>query len=173
MRLTKDIRNQILDAVLAHRFTDEETSLEESFRAFADDYYRALFSPEEWELINNCPREWFYVSTDICARYQGRSQFLKMSSEERVPQSLKREDMLDTQARRYAKLLERRTKYQKLRCEVSQHAAGVLNSVTTVKRLLEVWPEVKKFIPTEFSKPDVTTALAIPMKQLNEKLRLP
>lgn len=47
---------------------------------------------------------------------------------------------------------------------------GVVNSVTTVQKLIEVWPEVKPYIAEEAPKPQLP---ALPISELNQMLRLP
>ncbi len=48
---------------------------------------------------------------------------------------------------------------------------GVLRSVTTVKKLLEVWPEAKSLLPSEIEK-TASTALTVPVEALNSLCNL-
>lgn len=51
-------------------------------------------------------------------------------------------------------------------------AEAVLNSVTTVKKLIEVWPEVEQFA-RPFAVESPSRAIALPIRELNARLGLP
>lgn len=49
---------------------------------------------------------------------------------------------------------------------------GILESVKTIKQLLELWPEVKDFIPTEVMKPSAMHLPMVPIDEINKELGL-
>lgn len=65
--------------------------------------------------------------------------------------------------------LERREQLIKDTDEARLAVRTILDSVTTTKRLLEVWPEVEKYLPGE-GKPVESKALVPPVSELNKKI---
>jgi hypothetical protein len=71
-------------------------------------------------------------------------------------------------------------KLTKVNSEVSAVSASLkatLKTITTTKRLIEVWPESKPFVDAIFGQPSAvkveSTALVLPINDLNAKLGLP
>jgi hypothetical protein len=78
-------------------------------------------------------------------------------------------------------LSQRRDVLEKLRSALradkdraSSQIKGVLSSCSTLRQFVEIWPEAASFVKDfEQAGPAAVTALALPIKSLNEQLGLP
>ena len=72
---------------------------------------------------------------------------------------------------KYEKVLESHGDWLKERRNLNTEITTVLNSVNTTKQLIEVWPEVEKFLPAHIADPNTGIKLpALKVSRLNEKL---
>ncbi|WP_157975264.1 Nmad5 family putative nucleotide modification protein [Photorhabdus sp. CRCIA-P01] len=56
--------------------------------------------------------------------------------------------------------------------EIKNNVYAILNSVTTTKRLIEVWPEAKDLIPSEDIR-SINTSLSVKVEDLNKMIGIP
>lgn len=176
MRLTNDMRTSICAELLTRRFQDQEKQLALDKTAFADFLYESWFSNEEMILITQCPSEWFTYTDSIGFTYQGNTYNINLSKHRRIPASHDRyrsNDLSPALAKKWQKWTERDTSLRDKRYDLKSKCLAVMRSVTTTQRLVEIWPELQAFIPTEGKGPAMCTALSIPMKELNADLGLP
>ncbi len=75
-------------------------------------------------------------------------------------------------SKRFEKLNKKESKIEKKKFEIENNIQATLNSVTTIKRLFEIWPESKELIPTNISKP-LSTLPALQVEDLNKLIGLP
>ncbi|PLB10752.1 Nmad5 family putative nucleotide modification protein [Proteus mirabilis] len=75
-------------------------------------------------------------------------------------------------SKRFEKLNKKESKIEKKKIEIENNIQATLNSVTTIKRLFEIWPESKELIPTNISKP-LSTLPALQVEDLNKLIGLP
>lgn len=170
MRLTNDMRNKILFALMEHRFQSDEDAVHKRWTAFADDVYNDMYAAWERELIAKMPAAWVSKDLTIYISFAGKQAALAMSearpnpSRQRKvyhashPLSLRFEDLV--------------AQSDKLRVDLDKAMAEVkaaLESVQTVKKLLELWPEISSFVPKV-----VTYSVPAPrFDDLNRALKLP
>lgn len=124
----------------------------------------SLFGPYAWKAVDRMPHP-FDRPNDLERRIaykhiwgRGRAQ-LKENAEEI------RKD-----------LIEFNDKLENLRDEYFdawRRAEAVLNSVSTVGKLLKIWPEIAEFVPEEWYCPRKANLPSLPIAQLNEILDLP
>lgn len=75
-------------------------------------------------------------------------------------------------SKRFEKLNKKESKIKKKESEIEANVQAALNSVTTIKRLIEIWPESKELIPTDISKTSVLLP-ALQVEDLNKLIGLP
>lgn len=75
-------------------------------------------------------------------------------------------------SKRFEKLNKKESKIKKKESEIEANVQAALNSVTTIKRLIEIWPESKELIPTDISKASVSLP-ALKVEDLNKLIGLP
>ncbi|QXF36271.1 hypothetical protein CE143_14990 [Photorhabdus luminescens] len=73
---------------------------------------------------------------------------------------------------RFNKIEEVRDKLICKREEVENNVYAILNSVTTTKRLIEVWPEAKDLIPSEEVR-IINTSFSVKVEDLNKMIGIP
>lgn len=176
MRLTTSIRRTIVDAIIAHRYEAEHNAAVLAEKQAGDELYCCLYSREERDLMDRAPNGAF---TESAALYFERPNdswlvpFTKARSVFAMHQfraSLKDDSVATAtaiaefqNARRKASAIEDEMRVMRREIE------GVVNSVNTTKRLIEVWPEVEAFVP----KDEKGGALSIVPTRLNHALELP
>lgn len=176
MRLTNDMRTSICAELLSRRFSESLAQLAADKQAFADQLYGSWFSPDERALIDKSPVEWFSYTETVGFSYQGSSYSVEMSTTRRVPENhcrYRNNDLCPKMSKAWQKWKEKDKALTDKRYDLKQKCMAVMNSVTTVARLIEIWPELKAFVPAEGKGPAMCTALSIPMKELNADLGLP
>lgn len=169
------MRRGIVEDLLHRRFDQDEEKWDEDLMKFVDILYFSQFTPEQLKMLDQCPDGWFDTTLLLDFAYQNKWQQKRMSKARRVPVNMhhKSIELTASQNTAYGKLLARKVATDKAKSEASSSAWAVLSSVKTTIQLHEAWPQIKDFIPKDEDKPDITSALTIPMKQLNESLRLP
>lgn len=75
-------------------------------------------------------------------------------------------------SKRFEKLNKKESKIKKKESEIEANVQAALNSVTTIKRLIEIWPESKELIPADISKASVLLP-ALQVEDLNKLIGLP
>lgn len=75
-------------------------------------------------------------------------------------------------SKRFEKLTQKENKLKEKETEINTTVQAALNSVTTIKRLIEIWPESKELIPTDISK-SASTLPALQVEDLNKLIGLP
>lgn len=75
-------------------------------------------------------------------------------------------------SKRFEKLNKKESKIKKKETEIEANVQAALNSVTTIKRLIEIWPESKELIPTDISKASILLP-ALQVEDLNKLIGLP
>lgn len=71
----------------------------------------------------------------------------------------------------YDKIGVEYSKYWDERCKFKSEVSGILDTVNTTRQLVELWPEIEKFLPAYLADPSKGVQLpAIPTSRLNQKL---
>lgn len=169
IRLNTFIRDSIIGSLLAKRFDGEKKQLLKEQAEFAVRLYRVLYP--EWQRFVRLPKGWLLQAPSFSARIRGERHRFQLNAEFRFP-SEDRERTLQDEGliKEFKQLQERLAKHEDDRITARQQGRALLHSVTTVKKLLEVWPEVKPFLPKDVA--TVTCALALPVPALNTMFRL-
>lgn len=194
-RITAALRDHVVAGLMRHRFNIEELAITEA-REAANKLeaernrhgYELAFTADERKMLRAAPEGWFPTVSAVRVQVEGGTvEEIHFGDRQRVPFEvydnrwskivavvspdhpyLSLDKQLDA-AREDISNKESALKEQKR--ELKVRAIAVIESVTTVKRLLEVWPEVHDFLPEENAGPsgnlptiliaDLNTALGL------------
>ncbi len=185
-RLTVSMREEIARRIVAHTFDEKINQFELRRKNFAPICYNHLYDYDKMQKkMNELPDGWLAESNYINV-YTNYGTFTfyfedkdKKPLKKRFLNSTGHTLRLDYNKPEDIKLSDIISDWQqeKRSCEKEKQKAyrdamAVLNSVTTVSRAIEVWPEAEVFI-SKHQLYDKSNLPAINMTQLNAKLRLP
>lgn len=173
-RLTNELRNRIIKAVLEHRFGPDEAALEKAKARLAQLVYDSLYSADEQKAMAALPEGWLprqmndgvylaglYVSITFAKpllyTWKHYSESPKFPADHPT-------------SRLFEDINTRKSKLREAKDAASAKVNGILSSASTAKKLLELWPEVEPFIP-----PDTAPVYlpAVPRAEVNALLGLP
>lgn len=179
-RLTADVRSAILRAVLAHAFVKRKAALKKDWLTLGDAVYRDLYPADVQRKMADLPAGFFEQDDDVLVQFGSVMHRVRWVEQRNIARA-----HLRGAARVYPTdhPLEKRyreldTAEDKLRGDEGQASAqthGVLHSVRTYEKLIEVWPEIEPLaLPFRQNEARGTSfALALPIPQLNKALGLP
>ena len=191
-RLTISIREEISKAALAHRFADDVKALIDAKAEFAAAVYADLYSKADRQRMDELPDGWLENAENIGVQFGGKYTRIYFNGYTygQIAQATdyRREDTKRVMSKHKggcAKVYEAShplsTKHAEIEAkerdlreayELAKRQTGAaLSSVTTIKRLIETWPEIAPFAERyETEKPSLP---ALPTQQLNKILDLP
>lgn len=194
-RLTKDIREAIARSVMKHRYEATVKALVEEKAAFGMKVYEDLYSKANREKMNALPEGWLPSSDNVTVQFgasydrvyfngytHGKIVSVVSSEDKRKECSLRlwgkhergcakvydaTHPLAVARFNLDAKERDLKTQFDETRRQVD----AALNAVTTIKKLIEVWPEIAPFAADfENEKPQLP---ALPTSKLNAILDLP
>lgn len=196
VRLTANIREQIKRAALEHKFGPLALSFVDEMRVLAADAYDDIYSKKDQALMESLPDGWLPTTNAIdvkmgsgdrfytSIRFNGTfsSPVFRTLSEIPEPVSkrtqsrhkwgcIKAYNDQDPLAIRFQAISDKISAMDEKFREAEVSLGAALNSVTTLKRLIEVWPEVEPFTKKFTKAPAALPAL--PTQHLNTILDLP
>jgi hypothetical protein len=186
MKLNNTMRESICRAVLNHRFAKEEEAMEKEGHKVANDLYNLLLTAKERKRMNSLPCGWLNESSRIDTQVPGYCWLtLKFGKDDLVKKRfpyMTGNDYKPAVGSEAAVIalgyMERREKLKEERKALDRTVNALLNSVTTVNKAIDIWPEAKTFIEkvaNEYCGRYVATS-GVPMivpEKLNEQLNLP
>lgn len=174
IRLTESIRRTIKNRVIEHGFKEREAKLTEAEHALAVRVYERLYSEQDRAILESAPADFFDTNSAVTLDIDGLRYFLSLPSRRRVADHRERLS-LTSKDKLASVIVEHRQKtrdFAEKRNEASTQAWAVLNSVGTLAKLIQVWPEVESFT-ADFGAAKPCVALAVPIAKLNASLGLP
>lgn len=196
MRLTNDIRDAIVRAVITNRFLKDVEALRDEWSTLAVMTYDDIYDDKTQRKMKNLPNGWL-PETDTITVELGSSHtrltfdpymrgfgLVKIdgpskTTKKRVPSSdnshrvVKQYEASHPLAKKRDELAGRSTDLKELIDSATTGARQMVHSVSTMKKLLEQWPEVEPFAQPYIDKPSAATLPAVPISSLNAKLGLP
>lgn len=200
IRLTTSIKEQLERELIRYRFSEEASTLVGDYAQLAHDVYDDVYSELTRKKMEALPKGWLphrggigvqfgdigssYAELNFSGKcygeisYAGGREGNDRGANRLVPYSdvsgcTKRYEATDPMAERYDSL-EARYKDLEERIRVAKKVArSAMDSVTTINRLKEVWPEIAPFterfetrpnqLPT-ISRPDLNGILGLPVE---------
>ncbi len=197
-RITAALRDSILKQVLDEAFAEDMEKLEalKEARVAAEETmkqhaWEAAFSKRDRDLLAKLPEGWLSTSHHVSVSVEDEHGVQSVTGvnfgcERAVPECFRYSSRVTNivktthpwfkakehhdEARKEASDFENDLKVR--RREQAARVLAVINSVSTVSRLVEVWPEVAPYIPTEQAG-YVTGLPAVVISDLNSELGLP
>lgn len=190
-RLTTAIREKIVADLLRHRFEKAVAEHRDDMAALANAVYDDLYSEADRVLLDSMPEDWMPETGSLGVTFAGsythvhfggylKGEMAAISSFEAVYRRVaskhnsgcvKTYEARHKLAIRAEKLSAQREGLKEKISEAKRAAISALASVTTVKRLIEGWPEIAPFAAKyEGEKPALP---ALPTNILNDILDLP
>jgi hypothetical protein len=175
-RLTNDMRNLIASSVVAYRFDKPREDLSTRWIEFSNEVYNDIYDAKQRRLMASLPDGWLPMEDSFPISFGGFRDILSMNTKRAFPYSSARGTPVKIYAAehplssKHMSLANARKDLQANRIKCKAQADGILNSVNTVARLLDVWPEIKSFIPGQTPKVLVP---ALRIAELNAALKLP
>lgn len=177
-KLTTSIRDKIIHNALKNAFAVEKAQIAEEKVAFAKMVYDHVVPAEHQEILSKVPACYLNRGSNVSFRLRapGASAYtrINVSMGEERPQShelfynnIHIEDAAIDAA--WSAIHERERQVENATSELREKISQVVWSVSTVKRLLEVWPEGKEFIPASATAPAASLP-AVVVTGLNEML---
>jgi hypothetical protein len=177
-RLTKSLIEQIKSNMCHSLFKKREEELKIKKRQLADAIYQLIYTDEEYRYMRESP-DGAFMSLDTLSIGVGRySASLTMSESRKffyrdVHATHNMHGVGNIMDRYYA-LEKEKEDLSEERQQLRTYAIGVMKQITTVEKLLKVWPEVEEYIPGDSSitnLPTVNTeALNLMIHKLKSKL---
>ena len=182
MKLTKSIREDILDALLAESFGKEFEELTAARHALAAGVYRTIISASLEKrcdelndimpgLVNHnavlypCFSDWHYSRYDLASQRPFPSSFNWKDADRKfgpeTPECVEHERLSAASDDLFAR-----------QAKAKAAAATMLASANTVSRLCVIWPEIKDIVESVLP-PTATNLPAIPVADLNQMFGLP
>lgn len=180
-RLTQTIRQEILSAAMNGAYKSDEQLINEKLIDLSEQIYRHLVTEEQERLMGRLPHGFFNLSSAKRAYIRpsiGNTSFrhveLKFKKERRLPAFCSGYNDIniadDAMLEAYLKIEKEKNALEEKRQNLRSHIAGVLESVNTVQKLLDVWPEAKPFIP-QYVFAEKAALPALVTDKLNDLLR--
>lgn len=175
MRLTNQIRQDILKALLDQRFEKEQNENKRQLDALGEKIYNSVYTPELLGLMAQLPGNSFRKVSRLTARFgtdYHSFNLPKVRELLHLHHQVCFEIPLDSElGKEYTDLRNKHNELNDKRSETSRKVLATLNSVTTMHKLLKVWPEVEPFVKGYlFSSPNLP---ALPTQELNKLLGIP
>lgn len=196
-RLTNDLRDTIATDILRHRFNEQVDALIADRAALADAVYNDIYRKADREKMEALPKGWLpeetnigvqfgapgsrYESLEFSGQFYGKLSALRAKREDervtrRVPHKhrsgcVKVYEEAHKLAIRHQEIDARQSALMAEYDAASRQTKAALVSVSTIKRLIEVWPEVAPFAARHEDAPRQLPA--VPTEKLNEMLGLP
>lgn len=179
VRLTQDMRQKILGRLLTHGFGKQVTALRADDEAFGLAVYEDVYDKLARRRMKSMPEGYMKQSLHLTVAFGGQQDqvvwkgHLPIASKDEYDRA--KSYQADHPLAQRRDILERRRVALRAEKEGALHKIkAVLASCTTIRQLVEIWPEAEEFV-RDFvaSGPEAVTALALPIKSLNEQLGLP
>lgn len=196
-RLTNELRETIANDILRHRFADQVDALISDRAEFADAVYCDIYRKADREKMDALPKGWLSEEQNIGVQFgaEGRAyQNIEFSGAFYGPlggmRTVKENERISRRVQhkhrsgcakayepshklvaRYQELANRQSDMDAEFKAAKRQTLAALNSVQTIKRLIEAWPEVAPFASKHEDAP--RNLPSVPVEALNEMLGLP
>jgi len=188
VRLTNNRREVILSNLLKDKFIVPIDEFKEKQSSIAEDVYTEFFGRAAIKRMYSLPRGWMEERPTFSAKLGGYSHHFTVGEDWKRSVEYKEKCYQNRWCVRmptdasimlpadhklsieYQKAEDAKAKINESRAHAYAQASSVLLSVSTLKRLMEVWPEVGPYVPADMYEEQVLPTL--PIQSLNETFGL-
>ena len=178
-RLTKSLREAMLETMLDHAFNAKQAAAEKSKSLAGEKVYEDVYG-KHLTAMESLPKGFLEKSSIFYISIAGRSYSVRLSESRLVGykhESSYYKAMLykgdEAVAIAYQDAVEACNDLDAQRNNMSKEIAPVLESIQTFKKLWEVWPESKSLLEKFEEKPTIAILPAVQVAKLNSALGLP
>lgn len=181
MRLTKQLREAIYDDLRDLKFKAPEADLQKRIKEFLIETYWAQLTKEEYQLLHTLPKKFLDYGTHHIIFSDNVYDRMYMSLDKPLKSTgsmtnyFKHTDILPEAYKKFISLAQERDQLEKDKTDFKHQVYAVLNSVSTVKKLKEVWVEVSDIVDRNIN-PNVSNTQYLPattITYLNSIIPLP
>lgn len=178
VRLNLQIRDKILQRMLEHAFGKRDKKLAADKTALGNEVYSDLYPTYIRKRMAALPEGYLPESRSQAVAFAGQVTVVLWNGLRRVAEArssyhpAKAYDAVHVFTKRFFSLERESSRLKEERAKAESAARAALNSCSTVKKLLEIWPEAKPFV-SDFAAPPEVRALTLSIKDLNAQLGLP
>lgn len=179
-RLTKGLRDSILYALNKRAFKKEFEELEKIEHQLADDVYNKLYTKKQIKLMQELGNDFFIRRNEICARFHFDLGELYLDDYRTFGEAHKSYyaavvfDCDDPITLRYQKFKADEEELEMKRQQKYREAETIVNSCKTVKKLVELWPEIEPMLASmNIHVQEERPMLPVKVENLNEIFELP
>lgn len=176
VKLTNAIRNEIIFSIMSEGIDQRIKECDTNLRKSGTAVMKSILK-EHWDTMYSLPEGFFFADSSfvlgrmqvltelircpVCYRY-GHVDFDIEKSSDEQKQAIAN----------YNDILKKYNDLQREKGNIAREVTAILNSVRTVKQLLDVWPEVEKYLPCTVKSVDNRSLPVVQVQQLNDKLEL-
>ena len=177
VRLTQDMRKTILGRLMSHAFDKRLEQQRKEASHLGDDVYEDIYHRDLQKKMRALPDGFLKLTGGITVCFGGRRSnvsFSKMRPVAECHDTYEGARSYDASHELSVRHFETEKQGSVLREEmdrVRSLAKAALDSCTTLKNLVEAWPEAAPFVK-DFAKSRPVLALTVTIKDLNSKLGL-
>lgn len=178
-RITKYDREQMVEAIVKHGFEKQLAQVNVELSKLADEFYADIFGSVQ-KHIDALPKGFSYAAKGFNINLNGQIRPLCMTESRRLPHkaSYSRDTIAAFEDSHHLavelnKLTDKKSKIESERNAAKRNANAVLESVTTYKKLWQVWPESHEILKGFDVAPTEPMLPSAPIKALNSALGLP
>lgn len=180
VRLSKHIKERLKVRLLDNAFKPKMDANRAAFRALGDDIYNDLYPEKVRKQMEAMPDGFLPTDSDVSVSFEQVDRYTRaywngqrrIASKHHNRHAAKVYEEKHDFTQRYAKLKEEREALRNQRAEAERSATAVMDNVTTLKKLIEVWPEVEPFARDFLVSAQSGTLPALPIGDLNKRLGL-
>lgn len=180
IRINAAIRAVLLKRIIAHGYDAQIAEFTKREHALALAAYNATFSTKLQKQMEDLPKHTVPETSRLEVYVDGEHLHLQLGKEVRIPYSHKHGYSTDRISfhsgiplgAEIKKFIRERHEFSEKKTKTWESTKAVLESTTTLKKLLEIWPEVEAFTH-DIGKAKSITALAVPIETLNRVIGLP
>jgi hypothetical protein len=173
MRITKGVMESMIHDLVEHATGEEKESINTERLLFSEACYESLVTERQEELVSLLPTKFINKQGYIRLQMGGSYVCYPLKKPAPLPNGYDAHlfDYHHPLTTRYLVLKERETSYKSNVDKLTTEAKSIISSVTTVKRLFEVWPECESVL-SEYKDEPVKRELVL-TGSINRDFNLP
>jgi len=175
VRLTNDLKEGIWKQIYNEKFLPEVEQIKIDKLTLADKCYCKLFNKNERQMMKLSPAGAFGFDIDFKMYFGGQCIYLHLAEKQPFFYDYSDKNKLGVDHPLTIEFLELNN-WEKEAATAKNKARSctfaIMNSCTTTNKLLEVWPECKKYLEQAIGQPVVNNLPAVVTAELNKMLGL-
>lgn len=166
-----------MDRIKEHAFVQRRKDLEREENALALQVYHDLHGLQNQALMDKLPSGWFELKSKLTVEIDFQTVRLSLKEQRKFAYRyssgiVKIYPPNHDISRAYLEYKKVKDQLSNEEQKASHDARALLNSVTTLKKLLEIWPQVEPFVKDFWEQEKSAQLPALPIQSLNAMLNM-